>query len=82
MGRYPHLPLTKSSGFVRKKRMGGFGYVKADRDADEFYKTEIKKLDLIGGAYKKDREAYNNYFDPGLIFKIKLINRGMSSRRA
>lgn len=72
--KYSHLPLIKSSIFDKKKKSGGFGYAKTKRDVNEFYKAEIKKLDFIGDTYKKDKETYHNYFDPNLIFKIKLTN--------
>jgi len=62
--KHPHLPLPRSVNFTRKKKGGGFGYEKADRDVGKFYQTEIKKLNFIGDTYKKDKEKYHKYFDP------------------
>ena len=76
--QHPHLPLLKSANFIRKKKSGGFGYDKADRNVEEFYQTEIKKLGVISDTYKKDKEKFNKYFVPNLIFKINLIGKSVS----
>ena len=76
--KHPHLSLLRSVNFTRKKKGKGFGYEKADRDAEKFYQTEIQKLNFIGDAYKKDKEKYHKYFDPNLIFKIKLTGKSVS----
>ena len=67
-----HLSLPESESFIRRKRSPGFGYEDAQRDAQKFYQTETKKLDAIGDSYKKDKQRYGKYFNPSLIFKIKL----------
>ena len=76
--KHRHLPLPKHVDFTRKKRRGGFGYEKADRNREGFYQAETRKLDSIGEAYKKDREKHRRYFEPSLIFKIKLAGNRMS----
>ena len=70
--KFPHLSLPESESFIRKKRRTGFGYENAERDLQEFDQTEIKKLDSIGDSYKEDKQIYSKYFNPSLIFKIKL----------
>lgn len=47
-------------------------YKKAERNAEKFYQNEVKKLDHIGITHKKNKKKYSKYFDPNLIFKIKL----------
>ena len=78
--KLPHLPLPESESFIRKKRIAKFGYEKAERDTQKFYQTEIKKLDFIGDSYKKDKQKYSKYFNPNLIFKIKLRQKGISDK--
>lgn len=76
--KHPHLPLPRSVDFSRKKRTGRFGYAKADRDARDFYKTTTNTLNLIGNAYNNYREKYHKYFEPSLIFKLRLTNQSIS----
>lgn len=67
---YPHLVLALSNNFVQKKGRGG-GYKNTNKD-EKFYKTQIQKLNSISEAYSKSKEEYKQYFEPNLIFKIKL----------
>ena len=78
--KHQHLPLPKSVDFTRKKKSGGFGYEKADRDAEKFYQAELEKLNFIGETYKKDKEKHQKYFEPNLIFKIKLIGKNVPDK--
>ncbi|MCY4491168.1 MAG: hypothetical protein OXC46_06860, partial [Thaumarchaeota archaeon] len=78
--KLPHLSLPESDIFVRKKRKSWFRYENAERDAQAFYQTEIKKLDTIGDNYKKDKQKYDKYFNPSLIFKIKLRKTNISDQ--
>ncbi len=78
--KFPHLTLPESESFMRKKRIAKFGYEKAKRDTKNFYQTEIQKLDLIADGYKKDKQKYSKYFDPNLIFKIRLGKKGISDK--
>ena len=78
--KLPHLPLPESESFIRKKRIMKFGYEKAERDNQKFYQTEIKKLNFIGDSYEKDKQKYSKYFNPSLIFKIKLRQKGISDK--
>jgi hypothetical protein len=78
--KLPHLPLPEPESFIRKKRIAKFGYQKAERDTQKFYQTEIKKLDFIGDSYKKDKQIYSKYFNPNLIFKIKLRQKSISDK--
>lgn len=55
----------------RKKRRGG-GYSKAKRDYNKFYRSTIKKLDKLEIRHNSNKKIFNKYFDPALIFKIKL----------
>ena len=73
MEKHSHLPLPVPVNFVRKKR-AGFGYKQAERNPSEFYHTEVKKLDVIGDAYKKDTKKHQKYLEPNLIFKINLVS--------
>lgn len=78
--KFPHLSLPESESFMRKKRIPKFGYEKAKRDTENFYQTEIQKLDLIAEGYKKDKQKYSKHFDPNLIFKIRLGKKGISDK--
>ena len=70
-GHLPHLPLSRSMRLPRKKRRGG-GYSKAERDHGDFYRSATKKLDDLEKRQDSNKKEYKKYFDPALIFKIKL----------
>ena len=69
------LPLL-SEDFSRKKRGGG-GYKKTDRDEKQFYKAELQALENTKQKFLKQKNRLKNYLDPNLIFKIN-INQGVS----
>lgn len=69
------LPLL-SEDFSRKKRGGG-GYKKTDRDEKQFYKAELQALENTKQKFIKEKERFKDYLDPNLIFKIN-VNQGVS----
>jgi len=69
------LPLL-SEDFSRKKRGGG-GYKKTDRDESQFYKAELQAIENTTQKFIKQKERLKDYLDPNLIFKIN-VNQGVS----
>lgn len=55
----------------RPKRGGG-GYKTAERNHTDFYNSTMKKLNTLMKHHNSAKKTYKNYFDPSLIFKIKL----------
>ncbi|MEP0825316.1 MAG: S8 family peptidase [Nitrososphaera sp.] len=56
----------------RKMRSGGGGYAIAPRDKHEFSRTQIKQLDALKVAVTSQRENLKQYFEPRLIFKVRV----------
>lgn len=68
-----HLELPfVSEAFSRKKRKGGGGYNKKERDKNKFYQGELQSFENIHQNYKQRKKRYQDYFDPSLIFKINV----------
>ncbi len=73
MERHEHLFLNIESEVPpRKTRPGGGGYLPANRNKQEFYQTQIKKLDGLKESIVAQRQRLKEYFEPRLIFKIKV----------
>ncbi len=75
--RYEHLTLPFISGDFSRKKRGGGGYKKAERDKNEFYQTELHAFENIQQKFKNQKKRYKDYFDPSLIFKIN-VNQSVS----
>jgi len=69
---HSHLILPVAENFGRRKRVMKFGYAVNERNVEQFYRTEIRKLNFIKTEFEKERERFGKYFDPNLIFKIKI----------
>ena len=66
-----HLKLLfYEKDFKRLKRGGGYYSPRTDRDV--FANSQILKLGEIKDNFKKDREKIQYYYNPNLIFKVKL----------
>ena len=74
---FEHLVLPfLSEDFSRKKRGGG-GYKKTERDENQFYEAELQALENTKQKFIKQKERLKDYLDPNLIFKIN-INQSVS----
>ena len=71
---YPHLQLRPVGTSERRKRPAGFGYQKAERDHEYFYKATARKLRSLKEEHKKTKAIYSRYLNPNLIFKVTLTN--------
>lgn len=71
--KYDHLDLVTFYDSARKGRRG-FGYKMANRDPKYFYKTTTRTLIDIKKQHKINTKKFSKYFDPNLIFKIKLMD--------
>ncbi|MBI1658744.1 MAG: S8 family peptidase [Thaumarchaeota archaeon] len=69
---YPHLQLRPVGTSERRKRPAGFGYQKAERDHEYFYKATARKLRSLKEEHKKTKAIYSRYLNPNLIFKVTL----------
>ena len=68
--KYPHLDLNKNVLFLKKS---GQRPLPPKMDINQkFYDTQVQKIQKITNDFKKDKEKYSKYFNPHLIFKIKL----------
>jgi len=71
--KLPHLELPiLPQSFPRKKKKGGGGYQKIERDKEKFYETEIKKFGELAQSLKMQKSKYRQFFDPHLIYKISV----------
>lgn len=64
------LPIVPDE-YQRRSRSGG-GYKEIPRDKPSFFQTELQSFNNIKRAYSAQKTRYRDYFDPNLIFKIKL----------
>jgi hypothetical protein len=72
---YQHIEISPLSGEFQKpkktpKRFNP--YTPANRDKEEFYQTEIKRLGEISSNFQKVKGKFESHFEPYNIFKIAL----------
>ncbi len=67
---YAHLDLNRNAIFSRKQRKPPYP-PKTDIN-QKFYDAQVQKIQKITNDFKADTEKYSKYFNPHLIFKIKL----------
>lgn len=68
-----HIP----DEFMRRKNGGGFGYSRGTRDKEDFYRNILQSFEDIHQKHEEDKERYQGFIDPKLIFKIN-INQNVS----
>lgn len=74
---FEHLVLPLLSEDFSRKKKGGGGYNKTERDENKFYKAGLHALENTQQKFLKQKNRLKNYLDPNLIFKIN-INQGVS----
>jgi len=66
-----HLKLPLYEGEFERKKRGGGG-LKGRENRNQFSEVQVFNLGEIKKNFDEDKKTFSQFFDPNLIFKIKL----------